>query len=110
MGSSLFAMHLHTAPDKFRIKSGEPKIHSFQHPSGLDMKGAFCGDCGTWLYKQVEVDPWRGFYLVQAGTTDLEPGKEAQGFWADPPVVELWVSERAPWLQPIKGAEQKAQF
>ncbi|KAK3387345.1 hypothetical protein B0H63DRAFT_448197 [Podospora didyma] len=58
------------APEKFRItSSGQPKIYQFTHPAGFTTDAAFCGDCGTWLYKQVEADPWRGYYFVQAGTT-----------------------------------------
>lgn len=69
-----------------------------------------CGDCGTWVYKQCHVEPFEGFYFVQAGTTDLEPGKEAAGYWSESPIVELWVTERAPWLGSIEGAEQRPGF
>jgi hypothetical protein len=107
---SVFAMHYPIGPGNFTITAGEPKVYNFKHPTGVVTAASFCGDCGTWLYKQVETDQWHGFYFVQAGTTDLEPGMEAQGYWTGKPVVELWVSERPAWLAPVEGAEQKAQF
>ncbi|KAH8878539.1 hypothetical protein GQ53DRAFT_707131 [Thozetella sp. PMI_491] len=110
IGSGVFALHYPIAPDKFSIIQGQPKVHKFKHFAGLPIQAAFCGDCGTWLYKQVEADPWNGFYLVQAGTTAYEPSQGAQGYWAGSPVVEIWVSQRAPWLQPVPGAEQRPEF
>lgn len=103
-------MHYPIGPGKFAVTAGEPKVHNFKHPTGVVTAASFCGDCGTWLYKQVEADPWRGFHFVQAGTTDLQAGLEAKGYWTGTPAVELWVSERAPWLAPVTGAEQKPQF
>ena len=110
LGGSVFAVHYPVAPGAFKLTSGEPKTHSFKHRAGIGITAAFCGDCGSWLYKQAEADPWHGFFLVEAGTTDVEPGQEAQGYWTNPPAVELWVSERAPWLGSVQGADQRAQF
>jgi hypothetical protein len=113
---SVFAMHYPVAGNQFAITSAaRPKVHAFTHPTGLPLVASFCPDCGTWLYKQVEAEaaPMYGFFLVQAGTTDLPPGatEAAEGHWAKrTPAVEIWVSERAPWLAPVDGAEQKAQF
>ncbi len=76
----------------------------------MGVEAAFCDRCGTWLYKRVDADPFRHWYLVQAGTTDLEPGLEAKGLWSEAPKIELWVSHRAPWLAPVAGAEQKSEF
>jgi len=107
LSGSLFALHYPIPPTNFAITSGQPKTHKFVHPAGPPVEAAFCGNCGTWLYKQVEANPFEGFYLVQAGTTDLEPGSEANGYWTAAPEVELWVTERAPWLAPVEGAEQR---
>ena len=110
LSGSLFALHYPIPPTNFILTSGQPKTHKFTHPAGMNIEAAFCGDCGTWLYKQVEGGPFEGFYLVQAGTTDLEPGLEAKGYWTGAPAVELWVTERAPWLAPIEGTEQRPGF
>ena len=110
LSSSLFALHYPIPAPNFTLTSGQPKTHKFTHPTGLGIQAAFCGDCGTWLYKQVESGPLEGCYLVQAGTTDLEPGLEAKGYWTGAPAVELWVTERAPWLRPVEGAEQRDGF
>ena len=110
LSGSLFALHYPIPPTNFTLTSGQPRTHKFTHPAGMGIEAAFCGDCGTWLYKQVEGGPLEGFYLVQAGTTDLEPGLEAKGYWTGVPAVELWVTERAPWLAPIEGAEQRPGF
>lgn len=109
---SVFAMHYPVGPGKFAITSAaQPKVHGFKHPTGVVTASSFCPDCGTWLFKQVEAAPWQGFYFVQAGIVDLEPGLEARGLWAKTtPLVKIWVSERAPWLAPVQGAEQRAQF
>ncbi len=110
LSGSLFALHYPIPPTNFTLTSGQPRTHKFTHPVGLGIEAAFCGDCGTWLYKQVGGGPLEGCYLVQAGTTDLEPGLEAKGYWTGAPAVELWVTERAPWLAPVEGAEQRPGF
>jgi hypothetical protein len=106
----MFAMHYPVPAEAFTITKGSPKVNDIKHPTGLEMKAAFCPDCGTWLFKQADADPFKGWFLVQAGTTDVEPDKEASGYWVGAPEVELWVSQRAPWLGPVKGAEQKSEF
>ncbi|KAK5659437.1 hypothetical protein OQA88_638 [Cercophora sp. LCS_1] len=108
--SSLFALHYPIAQSNFSITSGQPKTHNFTHPAGMDIEAAFCDQCGTLLYKRVEAEPFRRSYLVQAGTTELKPGLEAKGLWVEAPKTELWVSQRAPWLAPVEGAEQKPEF
>ncbi|KAH8659977.1 DUF636 domain protein [Xylariales sp. PMI_506] len=110
VGSSVFALHYPISPDKFTITSGQPKLNHFKHFAGIEIVAAFCGDCGTWLYKQVAAEPWTGFYFVQAGTVSLEPDQAVSSYWTSPPVVEIWVSQRVPWLAPIQGAEQREQF
>ena len=81
----------------------------FTHPVGMGIEAAFCDQCGTWLYKRVDADPFRDWYLVQAGTTGTDKSN-MKARWTEAPKLELWVSERAPWLVPIAGAEQKAEF
>ena len=111
LSGSMFAMHYPIPGANFTITAGEPKVHNFKHPTGVVTAASFCPDCGTWLFKKVEADPYRDYFLVQAGTTDLEPGMEAEGYWTrTKPVVELWISHRAAWLAPVEGAEQKMQF
>jgi len=107
---SLFSLSYPIPTTNFTLTAGKPKTHKFTHPAGMGIEAGFCGDCGTWVYKHVETEAFKGFYFVQAGTTDLEPGMEAKGYWTGSPAAELWVTERAPWLAPIEGAEQNPGF
>jgi hypothetical protein len=87
-------------------------VSKFTHPAGIGIEAAFCDRCGTWLYKRVEAEPFKRWYLVQAGTTGTgaEAGPEVKVLWTEAPKIELWVSQRAPWLGAVEGAEQKVEF
>lgn len=66
---------------------------------------AFCGTCGTPLYKVGDLKELRGKIIVYAGTLD-----EADGLSQAKPTEEMYTKHRAEWLPTIKEANQSAEF
>jgi len=67
----------------------------------------WCENCGTKIYKEGDAEAFKGVAIVQAGTLDGEGG---MGVGDVKPAVELWVSERVPWLQAREGTGQCLTF
>ncbi|KAL7793743.1 Mss4-like protein [Trichoderma ceciliae] len=93
------------AKDRFTVTSGSPKSHTQRHENGFNLTVFFCGDCGTIVYKQADLEMFANLSLVQAGTLD-GPAKDK----ISQPSSELNVSLRVPWLVEVSAAAQKQGF
>lgn len=87
--------------DGFSVTKGTPKTISKKADSGKTITSYFCGDCGSTLYRAGET--FGDAKIIKAGILDdpsaLDDAK---------PVLELYASERVPWVSAVNGAEQKA--
>jgi hypothetical protein len=93
--------------DAFRFTAGDASLKSWsftQNDTGLVFETAFCGDCGTLIYKKNDDDAFKAVYILQAATT--EEGIGAGGA----PGVEFWVGYRPEWVPAAVGAKQAKGF
>ncbi|KAK7415682.1 hypothetical protein QQX98_005717 [Neonectria punicea] len=101
---SVFGYHWLIPRDNLTITKGTPKTYEFTHSAGAKIKLSFCGDCGSTIYKEMDAERERPFFIVQAGTLDdQEPVN-------DEPNLELWVSKREKWVPVVNGAAQNEEF
>jgi hypothetical protein len=66
----------------------------------------FCSNCGSCVYKEADDEAYKGTLIVMAGTLDqggLDMGEVKLG-------AELWVKQRVPWLEDLKGVAQLQEF
>jgi hypothetical protein len=77
----------------FEITSGKPKSWTKKADSGESIETFFCGDCGTTM--------WRETPTFKVGVLDT-----LDGFNDAKPDLELYVPQRAAWVQPVAGATQ----
>jgi hypothetical protein len=66
----------------------------------------FCSNCGSTVYKEADSEMFKGTVIVQAGTLD-KGGMELDNV---KPGAELWVKQRVPWLEDMKGVAQLQEF
>jgi hypothetical protein len=66
----------------------------------------FCSNCGTCLYKEADSEQFKGTVIIQAGTLN-KGGMELDDV---KPAAELWVKQRVPWLEDMKGVAQLQEF
>lgn len=71
--------------------------------TGTMMTATFCPECATVIYKEVEVDSFKGLYLVHAGTL-------VEGLEVEPPRAELFAENRQAWLPALKDVRQMGEF
>jgi len=93
------------ADSNFTATKGTPKTFEAVHETGMKLTVFFCPECGSTLWKEANGDLFKGMKLIQAGTVSDAAAQLATGV-----DVELWVTQRVPWLQAIDGVAQKSQF
>ena len=76
--------------------SGEPRVFQIQHENSV-VDTAFCGTCGSPMYKRTSNLPGMTFFHV--GSLDLEFGHT----WR--PKMTVYTERRQPWdeLAPLEG-------
>ncbi|KAE8375405.1 Mss4-like protein [Aspergillus bertholletiae] len=89
----------------FRITSGAPKTFSMVHESGMNLTTHFCENCGTLLYKEGDLEEFKGSVIILAGTLD-----DAEDFEKAKPEAELFVKHRASWWPELRYAAQLKEF
>lgn len=100
ISGSTFSTNILVPEDGFKIVKGAPKTISKVADSGKTITGYFCPGCGTTLFRDGESFP--GMKVIKAGILDGPSGLQEES-----PTAELFVTRRADWVLPIKGAGQK---
>lgn len=89
---SAFRVTLPVSPEKFRLVKGSPKIYIKVADSGSRRGHAFCGDCGAPVYR-LPTD--------NTPTYSLRIGGLDQRAELGPPLRQIWVKRRLPWVTGI---------
>lgn len=97
---STYSTNLVVPGDGFKVSSGSPKTITKKADSGNDITSAFCGDCGSTLYREGET--FGSSKVIKAGILD---GSSALN--DAKPVIELFAPERVEWVSQVGGADQK---
>jgi hypothetical protein len=80
----------------FKITQGTPRRYTAVADSGRTLHRYFCGECGSPIYSQREVNP--EFVTVRAGAFDNAPGMKI-GF-------HIWTKSARPWSVIDPAAKQ----
>ncbi|KAL1695832.1 Mss4-like protein [Schizophyllum commune] len=95
-----FSVNLKVSGDTLRITAGAPKTYTCVGGSGKKVVNTFCGDCGSTLWREMELDP--SARVLKVGTLD-----DAGALHKLKPGVELYTTRRAEWLTEQPGTVQK---
>ena len=95
---SAFRVVIPASPAGFRLLRGEPRIYMKIADNGSRRGHAFCGDCGSPVYRlPTDNNP---NYSLRVGGLD-------QRAELGPPTRQIWVKRRLPWVTSI-GSVQEA--
>ena len=98
--SSAFGMSLPMRREAIRVTAGAPKQWIRIAASGGKVVCTFCGDCGTRLFHESEVNP--GVMVVKPGTLD-------DTSWLAP-IGHIWTASAQPWVRPhLDGVMMEGQ-
>jgi hypothetical protein len=98
--SSAFGMSLPLKREAVRVTAGVPKAWTRIADSGNRVVCTFCGDCGTRLFHESEVNP--GILVVKPGTLD-------DTSWLAP-IGHIWTASAQAWLKPhLDGVSHERQ-
>jgi len=92
---SAFGMTMVVDESAFGITKGEPALHRSVSATGRAKVGAFCPDCGTRLYHQLQ---WR------KGAISVKPGTLDDTKWSQP-TNHIWTDSKQPWVVIPDGVE-----
>lgn len=84
--------------DKFRLKTGEPRIYVKTAESGRQRQQAFCGDCGSPIYATSDEPAGSRSLGLRVGV--LAERRELT------PRRQFWYRSVLPWLPSIPGIPQ----
>jgi hypothetical protein len=85
------------SPEHFQMTQGEPKIYLKIADSGSRRNHAFCGNCGTPVYRMpTDNNP---NYSLRIGTLE-------QRMEFETPLRQIWVKRRMPWLTEIASVPE----
>jgi len=91
---SAFRATVSASPESFNLKRGEPRIYYKTADSGSRRGHAFCGDCGSPVFRlPTDNNP---NYSLRIGGLDQRAELSA-------PRRQIWVRRRLPWLCNISG-------
>ena len=94
---SAFRVTVSTEPEKFKLLSGEPTVYLKIADSGSKRRHAFCGKCGTPVFRMpTENNP---NYSLRVGTLD-------QRNELHKPRRQIWVERRLPWVVEIGSIKE----
>jgi len=94
---SAFRITVQAKPETFRLLRGEPKIYFKTAESGSKRGHAFCGDCGTPVYR-LPTD--------NSPNYSLRVGGLHQRAELETPARQIWVNRRLPWVTEISGVRE----
>ncbi len=84
-------------PEHFKLLRGEPKIYLKLADSGSRRRHAFCGNCGTPVYRMpTDNNP---NYSLRIGNLD-------QRLEFQFPARQIWVKRRLPWVTEIEAVTE----
>ncbi|KAB8737517.1 hypothetical protein FH972_026476 [Carpinus fangiana] len=89
-------------PEKGFEVTGNPKTFKKTADSGSAITSFFCGDCGNTLFREAVAFP--GMKIVKAGVLDDKGAMDSVK-----PAVELFASERIPWVAQVRLALQSCR-
>ena len=94
---SAFRITVPATADSFKLLRGEPSIYYKTAESGSRRGHAFCGDCGSPVYRlPTDNSP---NYSLRVGGLD-----QRDAF--DPPARQIWINRRLPWVTDIKSIRE----
>jgi hypothetical protein len=79
-------------PEYFKLLQGEPAIYLKMADSGSSRRHAFCGHCGTPVYRMPTAN--NPNYSLRIGNLD-------QRLEFEFPLRQIWVKRRLPWVTEI---------
>jgi hypothetical protein len=83
--------------EHFKLRQGEPSIYVKIADSGSRRRHAFCGNCGTPVYRMpTDNNP---NYSLRIGNLD-------QRFEFEFPLRQIWVKRRLPWVTAIASVPE----
>lgn len=88
LSSSAFSVSLVLPAAAFMLLQGDPKSIARRADSGREVRGFFCGDCGTRLFDRVIGQP--EIMVVKAATLD-------DTAWLRP-VAQFWTGRKQAWV------------
>ncbi|KAL1746741.1 Mss4-like protein [Schizophyllum fasciatum] len=94
-----FSVNLGVPSDSLTVISGTPKTFACVGGSGKGVVNTFCGDCGSTLWREMELKP--GVRVLKVGTLD-----DAGALGELRPGVELFTKRRAGWLSAMPDTVQ----
>jgi hypothetical protein len=84
-------------PENFKLLRGKPNIYLKLADSGSRRRHAFCGNCGTPVYRMpTDNNPT---YALRIGNLD-------QRLEFKVPAREIWVKRRLPWVNEVATATE----
>ena len=86
---SAFRVTVPALPQDFRLTKGNPKIYLKTADSGSQRRHAFCGDCGTPVYRMP---------TANTPTYSLRIGNLYQRLEFKRPLRQIWIERRLPWV------------
>lgn len=94
---SAFRITVQAKADSFRLLQGDPKVYFKVADSGSRRGHAFCGDCGSPVYR-LPTD--------NSPNYSLRVGGLHQRAAFDTPARQIWVNRRLPWVTEISAIRE----
>ncbi len=101
LSGSPFRSTAFSAPNGFKLRSGQVKIYVKTASSGAKRQQAFCPECGTPIYA-TSVPPGPA-YGIRTGCIDLEQRKKLK------PGVQVWTRSAMDWVDHIGDIKKVEQ-
>ena len=88
--ASAFGMSMWVEADGFEVLKGELSFYLRPTASGNTMKCAYCPDCGTRIYHQLNDD---NIFTIKPGSLDDSRGLKPRG--------HIWTRSALAWVRPV---------
>lgn len=96
---SAFRVTVPVKPENFKLLRGSPSVYLKIADSGSQRRHAFCGTCGTPVFRMpADNNP---NYSLRVGTLDQKRELEA-------PRRQIWTERRLPWVTEIGSISEVA--
>ena len=94
---SAFRATVAARPESFKLVRGEPRIYLKTADSGSRRRHAFCGTCGTPVYRMPTDNTPN--YSLRIGNLD-------QKLQLETPVRQIWTKRRLPWVTDLEAVPE----
>lgn len=97
---SAFRVTVPARPEHFKLLQGDPRIYLKTADSGSKRRHAFCGNCGTPVFRMpTDNNP---NYSLRVGNLD-------QKLELETPARQIWTKRRMPWVLQIASIPEVGQ-